>query len=362
MPIGGSKIGFFGAGAGDLNYWGDGSDGAFTSDGSDTQTVQNKNGSFDGDILVRNYTSMNVQSGHTYTVDQPCRGMLIYVDGDCTIAGTLTKSSKGGFADAESAGGSDSAAANSNGLQLGFIKDGSTESLAAPTFAGGGNAAVSAVANHPAVSSDGINLRIKLTGGALGPGGDANHSWMGRGGGNGDTGGVTISTGGGQGGDRTGGGCGGGGGTGGKGQCFSGGPGGGSGQGDPGGNAANNHGGGAGGNAGPEAPGGGGAGNPTGSMNNATNQGEGVGGIIYLVVKGDLTVSGTISSNGVRGGSPNSGGSGGGGSGAGAIFYVYAGTLSNTGTIEANGGTPGRSDNSRGGGGEGGIYGVQVDE
>ena len=98
MPIGGAKVGFFGAGAGG-NYWGDGSDGAFTSDGSDEQTVLNKNGSYDGDMLVRNYTSMTVSSGHTYTVDQPCRGMLIYVQGDCTIVGTLTMTAAGAFAD-----------------------------------------------------------------------------------------------------------------------------------------------------------------------------------------------------------------------------------------------------------------------
>jgi len=359
MPIGGSKIGFFGAGAGDLNYWGDGSDGAFTSDGSDTQTVQNKNGSYDGDILVRNYTSMNIQSGHTYTVDQPCRGMLIYVDGDCTIAGTLTMSAMGGLADPTASGGSDSSAANANGLQLGFIKDGSTDTLASPTFAGGGSPAVSAVANHPAVSSDGINLQISRIGGTGGGGGDANSSWMGRGGANGSTGGTTLSTGGGGGGDRTGGGCGGGGGSGGKGGCFSGGPGGGGGQGDPGGNPAQNFGGGAGGNAGPEGTGGGGAGNPGGTANGGGAGGDGVGGIIYLIVKGDLTITGTISANGTDGGSGNAAGNG---SGGGVIFYVYAGTLSNSGTIEAEGGDPGRGDNTRGGGGEGGTYGVQVDQ
>ena len=362
MPLGTEKAGLFAAAsASDLNYWGDGSDGAFTSDGSDTQTVQNKNGSYDGDILVRNYTSMNVQSGHTYTVDQPCRGMLIYVDGDCTIAGTLTMSAKGGKADPTASGGSDSSAANANGLQLGFIKDGSTDTLASPTFAGGGSAAVSAVANHPAISGDGINLQISRIGGVGGDGGDANNSWMGRGGANGSTGGTTISTGGGQGGDRQGGGCGGGGGTGGKGGCFSGGPGGGGGRNDPGGNPADNYGGGAGGTV-AQAPGGGGAGNPGAPGGGSGGAGgDGVGGIIYLIVKGNLTISGTVSANGVQGGS-GGGYGGGGGSGAGAIFYVYAGTLSNTGTIEAEGGDPGNSGNGRGGGGEGGIYGVQVDQ
>ena len=199
MPVGAAKVVFFGAGVGG-NYWGDGSDGAFTSDGSDTQTVLNKNGSYDGDMLVRNYTSMTISSGHTYTVDQPCRGMLIYVQGDCSIIGTLTMTAAGAFADPASAGGSDSAVVDANGLQLGFLKDGSSDTLAAPTFAGSGTAAVAAVANHPAISSDGIFLRINKLGAAGGGGGDANSSWMGRGGGSGATGATILATGGGGGG------------------------------------------------------------------------------------------------------------------------------------------------------------------
>ena len=56
------------------NYFGDGSDGAFTSDGSDTQTVANKIGSYDGNMLVKQYTAFTVGTGHTFTTDQPCRG------------------------------------------------------------------------------------------------------------------------------------------------------------------------------------------------------------------------------------------------------------------------------------------------
>jgi len=33
---------------------------------------------YDGDMLVKNYTDLTIASGHTMTVDQNCRGMLIY--------------------------------------------------------------------------------------------------------------------------------------------------------------------------------------------------------------------------------------------------------------------------------------------
>ena len=55
-----------------------------------TYTVPNKNGSYDGDMVVKQYTSINIDAGDTVTVDQPCRGMMILCQGDCTINGTLS--------------------------------------------------------------------------------------------------------------------------------------------------------------------------------------------------------------------------------------------------------------------------------
>ena len=161
MPLGSEKAALLGAaGVVTGNWFGDGSDGAFTSDGSDTQTVLNKSGSYDGDMLVRNYTSFTISSGHTYTVDQPCRGMLIYVSGNATITGTLSMTSKGGFSNPTTSGGSDSAVVNANGLQLGMFTASGTSTLAAATFAGSGNASVAAVANQPAISGDGSVFKI----------------------------------------------------------------------------------------------------------------------------------------------------------------------------------------------------------
>ena len=61
-----------------------------------TYTVPNKNGSYDGDMVVKQYTSINIDAGDTVTVDQPCRGLMILCQGDCTINGTLSMRSKGG--------------------------------------------------------------------------------------------------------------------------------------------------------------------------------------------------------------------------------------------------------------------------
>ena len=44
-----------------------------------TYTVPNKNGSYDGDMVIKQYTSLTIDSGDIVTVDQPCRGLMILV-------------------------------------------------------------------------------------------------------------------------------------------------------------------------------------------------------------------------------------------------------------------------------------------
>ncbi len=111
------------------NYYGDGSDGFINSSSNITETVQNKNGNYDGDMLVKQYSSFTLNVGHTYTTDQPCRGMFIYVSGDCTINGTLSMTGRGAAADPTSSGGSDSNAVPSAGIQYGIAQTGYTETL-----------------------------------------------------------------------------------------------------------------------------------------------------------------------------------------------------------------------------------------
>ena len=62
-----------------------------------TYTVPNKNGSYDGDMVVKQYSSMTINNGDTITTDQPCRGLMILVQGNCTINGTLSMTGRGGY-------------------------------------------------------------------------------------------------------------------------------------------------------------------------------------------------------------------------------------------------------------------------
>ena len=380
MPVGSEQRLMMGAagGAGG-NYFGDGSDGALSTSGDVTYTVLNKVGSFDGDMLVKNFTSMTIADTHTVTVDQGCRGFLCYVDGDVSITGTLSMKGKGGHCDPTTSGGSDSAAVNANGIQLGMFTASGTDTLAAHTFAGCGNAAIAAVANQPAIAGDGTKFSMIKLGAAGGGGASCNPPNGGCGGGTGTagtTGAVAISTAGGGGGgawedDGSGPASGG---AGGRGGAFSGGAGGGS-RFNSGGPAASggDYGGAGGGNSGGGNQGGGhgGAGNPGGAGGgNGPSYGgtggrpgqTGCGGILWLIVSGNVTVNsgGLITAGGMDGGKGSAHRTpGGGGSGGGSIMILQAGTYTNNGTVEAPGGTV----NTYGGpGGVGGIYNTQVSE
>lgn len=54
-----------------------------------TWSVTNANG-HDGDMVLRQYSSFNLSSGNTLTPSNDCRGVMIFVDGDATINGTIT--------------------------------------------------------------------------------------------------------------------------------------------------------------------------------------------------------------------------------------------------------------------------------
>ena len=83
---------------------------------------------------------------------------------------------------------------------------------------------------------------------------------------------------------------------------------------------------------------GGGAGNPGGSPHmGGSAGGTGTGGLVFILVRGNITITatGAITADGVAGGW---GTGGGGGSGGGSINIAYTGTYSNAGTVRANGG------------------------
>ena len=325
-------------------------------------TVLNKIGSYDGDMFVANFKDLTINASVTLTTDQPGRGFLIYVDGNCIINGALSLTSRGGFSDPTSSGGSDSSAVSATGLRIPLLTSAGTDTLAAADFAGAGTSAVTAVANHTAISGNGNIYVISKTGGA---GGGSNTAGTA-----GTTGGATISTGGGGGGRIGGSGTGGSGGTGG---AFSSGSAAGSSDsidnrpasngapyGGAGGQGKDVH------SGGPHVvPGGGG--NPGGSGDNASSGRNGVGGIIFILVKGDITIgaSGSIeaeSPDALEGTSSETG-YGMSTPGGGAIHVFHGGSLTNNGSISAVAGT--RSVGTHGNqpgysGGNGGTNSAQI--
>jgi hypothetical protein len=357
------------------NYAGDGSDGTLSTSANVTHTVLNTNGSYDGDMLVKQYSSLTINAGHTMTVNQPCRGMFIYVSGDCIINGTLSMTGKGAAADPTASGGSDSNAVGANGLQLGLKTAGGAQTFTndGTGFNGAGTAIRTAVANTANISSSGTIFSISQLGATGGVASGGNYYWQD--GNDGTTGGTTISTGGGSTGQtQWASGSGNVSASGGRGGAFSAGSGG-------GGIGINNsgHHGNAGGDYGGAGGDGknsgwspvscaGGAGNPGGSTAESgygpiTDAPDGVGGIIWLVVGGNLTIgaNGKIEAEGLTGGSAYVDG---GSSGGGAIFALYTGTytvdntnstpISAAGGIHANTGQ--NSSYDGGDGGDGGFH------
>jgi hypothetical protein len=329
---------------------------------SDSGSTSGSSINADGDMVVANFSGLTIDADVCLTTQHPCRGLFVYVDGDCTINGALSMQSRGGWADPTSSGGGDSGTVPAAGIQLGLFTSGGSETFTndASGFAGCGTAAVAAVANQDDISGDGTILTISRAG-ASGGGGGHGDSGNGSGGASGTTGGTTISSGGGGGGST-------GGipvGAGAAGTCFAGGGGGGA-----------NHSGSADYTPGPNGGKGGdsttnqngyyttgGVGNPGGSTGGSGNQREngsdGVGGLIWLLVKGDLTV-GADGKIWAHGNNAADGFFDGGGSAGGCVMVAYAGTLTNNGDISATGSS--KVGNWGSGGGSGGIHTIQVEE
>jgi hypothetical protein len=342
----------------DYNYFGDGSNGAVTY-ASNT----NLSSTTDGDMVVMNYTSLTINSGVTLSTSTRCKGLLLFVQGNCTIAGSINMDSRGAFVNATSAG------VPVNGLQFPFkttsnFFSGSNYINSAnfsSFFGGAGTNANNAIRKFiinggPIGSLPTLTRRGASGGGNRGRGG---------GGGLGPTAATAGQSGGGGGGGATAAGAGAPGGAGSYGSCFGGGSGGG----------GNGHGDGSTGNAtawgGPGGVGygysggaghgaGGGGGNPGGGVSAPSGGGgggTGTGGTVILVVGGTLNITGSIVCRGAGGGGAASGNqsSGGGGAGGGNIIVAYK-TLSNIGTLLVTGGGGGFG--AGGGNGAGGGAGT----
>lgn len=360
---------------GALSYTGTGADGDAVISSNTFLTVPNKNGSYDGDMLVKNYSSLTINSNVRLSPDQPCRGMLIYVQGDCIINGALSMTGYGASANPTSAGASDGNAVSSSGLILPFLtQNGASSVSGSASYANGfGNAARSALANHKTGTGTTITIARDGAAGNTSPGvGSAGNP-----GANGSTG---QSGGGGSGGSYSGGISAA---SGSNGYIFAGGAGGGGADNQVGGSATNatQYGGGGrgGGYGGLIAEGG--AGNPHGTFtgntstfgytiyddpNNTSVGNTGPGGLLILVVGGVLTIgsSGSIQSNGnnpaLTQGNAGLVAGGGGCSGGGNVVVAYKSIL-NSGSIVANGGnTSGLTYPANRPGGNGGNGSVQT--
>lgn len=336
---------------GALSYTGTGADGDVVISSNTFLTVPNKNGSYDGDMIVKNYSSLTIDAGVRLSPDQACRGMLIYVQGNCIINGRLSMTGYGASANPTIGGASDGNSVNSSGLILPFLTQTGTSVSGSASYANGfGNTARAALSNHKTGTGTIITVARDGAAGNTSPG-------VGSPGNQGSNGSTGQSGGGGSGGSYS---AGVSASSGSNGYIFSGGAGGGGADNNVGGSSTNatQYGGGGrgGGYGGLIAEGG--AGNPHGPSsgnystygytvyddpNNTSVGNTGPGGLLILVVGGSLIINsgGSIESNGNSPCLTNANAQvvagGGGCSGGGNVVVAYK-TIVNSGSITANGG------------------------
>jgi hypothetical protein len=296
-------------------------------------------GTVDGDYVVAEYENLTINSGVTLSTSVRKRGLIIYVRENCVISGSISMTARGGSGTLT--GGFKMHKNTSGSLMNGTYATNSTLALEQTNQYTGSLTAY----NIPQTGAAGGSGNVAGTAGTNGSGG----------GGGGGSGG-NFGAGGRSGGSGAAGGCFGGGGGGG-----------GAGRDSNGGNAVadSGQGGNGGGTGGFTFSGGGGAGNPGGSAvgGSGYRTGQGVGGVIYLIVGGNLTIrtGASIVANGVNGGNPYAGnGSAAGGSGGGSISLLYGGTLVNNGTVQANGGLGGITADAAPNGAPGGAGSIRI--
>lgn len=312
----------------------------------------------DGPTVVARYRNLTINAGCTLTTQYRCCGLVLVVDGDLTVSGTISMTARG--ANLQPSG--DHRITNEllpgNDVYYEIDIPATADEIAA--FLLREKRRYHSLDELPAIYRPTLYARgpqgnvyapadlgvIPAVGGAGGAGrADTN------GDGSAGTAGTDRKCGGGGGGARNGGG--GSGGSGASGTCYSGGAGGGGGANDAGTNGASF--GGQGGNGGSPYNNyaGGGAGNPggAGSGTGTTSGGKtGTGGLLIIVCSGRMEVNGVISANGSAGG--DGGFSGGGGSGGGSVNVFYS-DLINNGSIVATGGAGGTGGEAGGAGGAG---------
>ena len=301
-----------------LYYFGDNRDGRLNLTGSIATVRTFVSRSFvstqDGAPVIKNFSSLFISRSVVLSPTRRCRGLLIFVDGDATISGSISMTGRGAkFTGSE---------ASFSVLNPPYLGDyWSTQLFPSSSYLSRVFATGAAGAPAPAP-------------GVAGAAGSAGILGRSGGGGGGQSNGPSPAVGG----------------AGSAGTSFSGGTGGGGSNGSGAGVAGSPNG----GTGGASPGGGGGAGNPNGVS--GTAGGDGTGGLLILIVRGNLRIgpNGSITTNGIigNGGAPVCGG---GGSGGGIIYVYYGGTLTNNGTLTSNGGSGGAGFAGAGGAGGAGT-------
>lgn len=292
-------------------------------------TVPDKVGGNDGSVVIKQYSSLTINDSVTLGVDQKCRGLFIYVQGNLVLGTSahITMSDRGAKFDPTAS--SNGGPVTAGGMQYGVFKAGSSDNLAAIDWKGSlstGNTTPPAIAAAPILAS-GSGFRLIEIEREHGNSGASKADTGGYAGGNvGGTG--TFECGGGG----SGGACFGTSGAGGQGNCFAGG----FGSGGTGGtfnsdstSAATHL-------------------SESGGSNSGGGGASSSGGILFILVGGNVTFgsSASLTSTGgaAAGGSGTS--AGGGGAGGGIIYLGYRGTLTGTATMTVTGGSRGGSGHS----------------
>lgn len=308
----------------------------------------------DGDPVVLTYTNMTIQSGHIFRPSNRCKGLFLQILGDLVVNGRLTMSARGAAGAGKYVGIDPKAPAVYFHPSDIFTEKNLPVIL--PTGGNGGAIRKAGTTNNANVQNGAGYAGNPGTNGACGGGGggSASGQWQP----------VTA-------------------GSGAAGTSFSGGAGGGGsssyGYSPVAGNGATNGGKGGNGVASSDGPNvssspygdkrrasGGGAGNAGGTGQRtstaltANNGGTGTGGLLILVVKGNIILgpSGSIDANGIAGGSGTW--AGGGGSGGGAVHLFHKGTINDIAKILATGGNGGSGKAAAGKGGNGTVNIVQL--
>jgi hypothetical protein len=324
------------------NYFGTGKDGSLTISSSAQVSASLNNISREfGDTIVKNYQNLTINSGVLFSPLRACRGMVIYCTGNLTVNGTISMTGKGGGVVNKIA--SPIGIASSTDSRYDLI-DATLyfNNFSSSTAGGYGIPTHWNWAPSGSIWFSNYKTRVAILSGSVAGGAGASSSSSG---GSAGSAGIFCCGGGGGGGSGEAQyGTFGSGAAGGRGTIFAGGGGGGGGTGGCcGGGAAGTTGlferGGAGASTGTGVAGGG-----AGTIVSGGNGTLGAGGLLILIVRGNVTINGTISSNGSNGGGGTNiskGTGGGGGSGGGRIIIVYGGTYSNAGSVVTNGGSAG---------------------